>query len=144
MFEIELNNETKIVPAWIVEKNLDQDRFYAVRAEGVNPTLARETEKAVLLEWDTEFGKVSMWCPKSILKSEEQVKAEEQADIERSNKKYDGYTKLVMAAEKAGVKYVRGYLKVNTIVRMCKAAGKFDAIEGLVKLGKGGRYFLAD
>ena len=144
MFEIELNNETKIVPAWIVEKNLDQDRFYAVRAEGVNPSLARETEKAVLLEWDTEFGKVSMWCPKSILKSEEQVKAEEQADIERSNKKYDGYTKLIMAAEKAGVKYVRGYLKVNTIVRMCKAAGKFDAIEDLVKLGKGGRYFLAD
>lgn len=144
MFEIELNNETKIVPAWIVEKNLDQDRFYAVRAEGVNPTLARETEKAVLLEWDTEFGKVSMWCPKSILKSEEQVKAEEQADIERSNKKYDGYTKLIMTAEKAGVKHVRGYLKVNTIVRMCKAAGKFDAIEDLVKLGKGGRYVLND
>lgn len=144
MFEIELNNEAKIVPEWIVTKSLERDRRYAVYAEGVNPTIARETEKAILLEWDTESGKVSMWCPKSILKSEAQVKAEEQADIERSNKKYDGYTKLIMAAEKAGVKYVRGYLKVNTIVRMCKAAGKFDAIEDLVKLGKGGRYVLND
>lgn len=144
MFEIELNNEAKIVPEWIVTKSLERDRRYAVYAEGVNPTIARETEKAILLEWDTESGKVSMWCPKSILKSEEQVKADEQADIERSNKKYDGYTKLIMAAEKAGVKYVRGYLKVNTIVRMCKAAGKFDAIEDLVKLGKGGRYVLND
>lgn len=144
MFEIEMNNETKYVPEWIVTKSLERDRRYAVYAEGVNPTIARETEKAILLEWDTESGKVSMWCPKSILKSEAQVKAEEQADIERSNKKYDGYTKLIMAAEKAGVKYVRGYLKVNTIVRMCKAAGKFDAIEDLVKLGKGGRYVLND
>ena len=144
MFEIELNNETKYVPAWIVTKSLDRDMRYAVYAEGVNPTLAHETEKAILLEWMTEFGKVSMWCPKSVLKNEEQMKAEEQADIERSNKKYDGYTKLITAAEKAGVKYVRGYLKVNTIVRMCKAAGKFEAIEGLVKLGKGGRYVLND
>lgn len=144
MFEIELNNETKIVPAWIVTKSLDQDRLYAVRAEGVNPTVARETEKAVLLEWDTEFGKVSMWCPKSVLKSEEQVKAEEQADIERSNKKYYDYIKLRTVAEEAGVKYLRGYLKVNTIVKECKAAGKFDAVRDLVKLGKGGRYVLND
>ena len=144
MFEIELNNETKYVPEWIVTKSLDQDRLYAVRAEGVNPTVARETEKAILLEWETEFGKVSMWCPKSVLKTEEQMKAEEQADIERSNKKYDGYTKLISAAEEAGVKYVRGYLKVNTIVKECKAAGKFDAIKDLVKLGKGGRYVLND
>lgn len=144
MFEIELNNETKYVPEWIVTKSLERDRRYAVYAEGTNPTIARETEKAILLEWMTEFGKVSMWCPKSVLKSKEQMQAEEQADIERSNKKYDGYTKLITAAEKAGVKYVRGYLKVNTIVRMCKAAGKFDAIEDLVKLGKGGRYVLND
>ena len=144
MFEIELNNETKYVPEWIVTKSLERDRRYAVYAEGVNPTIARETEKAILLEWDTESGKVSMWCPKSVLKTEEQIKAEEQADIERSNKKYDGYTKLISAAEEAGVKYVRGYLKVNTIVKECKAAGKFDAIKDLVKLGKGGRYVLND
>lgn len=144
MFEIELNNETKYVPAWIVTKSLDRDMRYALYAEGTNPTIARETEKAILLEWMTEFGKVSMWCPKSVLKSKEQMKAEEQAEVERSNKKYDGYTKLITAAEKAGVKYVRGYLKVNTIVRMCKAAGKFDAVRDLVKLGKGGRYVLND
>lgn len=72
------------------------------------------------------------------------MKAEEQADIERSNKKYDGYTKLITAAEKAGVKYIRGYLNVNTIVKECKAAGKFDAVRDLVKLGKGGRYVLND
>lgn len=143
MFEIELNNETKIVPAWIVMKSLDQDRLYAVRAEGVNPTVARETEKAVLLEWNTEFGKVSMWCPKSVLKTEEQMKAEEQADIERSNKKYYDYIKLRTVAEEAGVKYLRGYLKVNTIVKECKAAGKFDAIKDLVKL-EGGKYYLND
>ena len=143
MFEIELNNETKIVPAWIVTKSLDQDKLYAVRAEGVNPTIARETEKAVMLEWSTEFGHVSMWCPKSVLKTEEQMKAEEQADIERSNKKYYDYIKLRTTAEEAGVKYLRGYLKVNTIVKECKAAGKFDAIKDLVKL-EGGKYYLND
>ena len=144
MFEIELNNETKYVPAWIVKKNLDDNQMYAVRADGVNPTIARETEKAILLEWETESGKVSMWCPKSVLKTEEQMKAEEQADIERSNKKYYDYIKLRTVAEEAGVKYIRGYLTVNAIVKECKAAGKFDAIKDLVKLGNGGRYVLND
>ena len=77
MYAIKLDNsEVKYIPDWIVEKNLDQNQIYAVRAESEDATAQRETEKAILAGWTTEYGKVSLWAPKSVLKSKEQARAE--------------------------------------------------------------------
>lgn len=145
MYAIKLdNNEVKYIPDWIVEKNLDQNQIYAVRAEGENAKAERETEKAILAAWTTECGKVSLWVPKSVLKSKEQARAEYEAEEARMQKKAESYDKLVATAHEAGVADVRNYMKVDTIVAKAKAAGKFDAIKSLVKLGKSGKYILAD
>lgn len=51
MYAIKLdNNEVKYIPDWIVEKNLDQNQIYAVRAEGEDAWAQRETEKAILAD----------------------------------------------------------------------------------------------
>lgn len=145
MYAIKLeNNEVKYIPDWIVEKNLDQNQIYAVRAEGEDAWAQRETEKAILAAWTTEYGKVSLWVPKSVLKSKEQAQAEYEAEATRMKKKAEAYDKLVATAHEAGLKDVRNHMKVDTIVAKAKAAGKFDAIKSLVKPGKGGKYILAD
>lgn len=145
MYAIKLdNNEVKYIPDWIIEKNLNQNQIYAVRAEGENAKVERETEKAILATWTTEYGKVSLWVPKSVLKSKEQARAEYEAEKARAEKKAEAYDKLAATAREAGVKDVRNYMKVDTIVAKTKAAGKFDAIKSLVKLGKSGKYILAD
>lgn len=55
------------VPAWIIRKNLSQNEAYAVLNECSGSTVIRETEKAVLVSFDTEYGKIEMWSPKSVL-----------------------------------------------------------------------------
>lgn len=55
------------VPAWIIEKNLSQDEAYAVLNETNSTAVVRETEKAELVKFDTEYGYVQMWTPKSVL-----------------------------------------------------------------------------
>lgn len=55
------------VPAWIIRKNLGQSEAYAVLNECNGSSVIRETEKAVLVSFDTNYGVVEMWSPKSVL-----------------------------------------------------------------------------
>jgi|SRR5690625_413077 len=55
------------VPAWIIRKNLDSNQAYAVLNEANRMKTVRETEKAKLVEFDTNYGKITMWTPKSVL-----------------------------------------------------------------------------
>src|SRR5690625_2766390 len=55
------------VPAWIIRKSLSNDEAYAVLNESDNMNVVRETEKAQLVEFFTNYGKVTMWTPKSVL-----------------------------------------------------------------------------
>ncbi|MCQ2076373.1 MAG: hypothetical protein MJZ20_04965 [Bacteroidaceae bacterium] len=55
------------VPEWLLYENLDIQERCAV--DGAYRMYAkRETEKAVLIEFDTEFGYITMWAPKSVVK----------------------------------------------------------------------------
>lgn len=131
MSAIKLNNEVKFIPEWIIEKNLDQNQIYAVRAEGEDAELVRETEKAILVEWATEFGKVSMWCPKSVLKSKDEVVAEAKAQQERYNNACEQYAKLVETAKSLGVKVRKGMCKVTIWDKAIKA-GKDAELRALL------------
>lgn len=55
------------VPAWIIRKNLTNEEAYAVLNECDSMKVVRETEKAQLVEFDTNYGRVRMWTPKSVL-----------------------------------------------------------------------------
>lgn len=65
------NNNQNVfgVPAWLIRKNLTNAEAYAVLNECDRMTVVRETEKAQLVEFSTNYGKVRMWTPKSVLVS---------------------------------------------------------------------------
>lgn len=131
MSAIKLNNEVKFIPEWIIEKNLDENQIYAIHAEGEDAELVRETEKAILVAWATEFGKVSMWCPKSVLKSKDEVVAEAKAQQERYNNACERYTKLVETAKSLGVKVRKGMCTVTIWDKAIKA-GKDAELRALL------------
>ena len=137
------DNQAKFIPDWIIRKNLTSNEIWAIEAEGEDAELIRETEKAVLVAWFTEYGKVTMWCPKSVLKDFAEVKAEADAETDRMTSKMEAYDNLVNTAKELHVG-VRSHMKVNTIVEKVKNAGKFEAIANLVKMGQRGYYVLAD
>ncbi|HJB78500.1 MAG TPA: hypothetical protein H9767_03315 [Candidatus Nosocomiicoccus stercorigallinarum] len=55
------------VPEWIIRKNLNENQAYAVLNENNKTFVVRETEKAKLFKFDTEYGYIEMWSPKSVL-----------------------------------------------------------------------------
>lgn len=67
MFETNANNNVYGVPAWIIKKNLNNDESYAVLNECDAMEVVRETEKAQLVEFVTNYGRITMWTPKSVL-----------------------------------------------------------------------------
>ena len=129
--KIELDNNAKFIPAWIMQKNLSQNQLYAVRAEGENPDVVRETEKAVLVAWFTEYGKVEMWCPKSVLKDEETVKQEAEDAENRFTAGCERYAKLVASAKSLGLA-VRNRMNTATIWAKADQAGKRAELETLM------------
>lgn len=131
MNAVNLDNEVKFIPEWIIEKNLDQNQIYAIRAEGEDASLVRETEKAILVAWFTEFGKVSMWCPKSVLKS----KADYEAEIAEQETRFiagcERYAKLVEAAKSLNIG-IRNRMSTTTIYRKVNEAGKRAELDALL------------
>ena len=55
------------IPAWIIRKNLNSNEAYAVLNQSSSMNVVRETEKAQLVEFETDFGTVQLWTPKSVL-----------------------------------------------------------------------------
>lgn len=61
---------------WILKKNLSFDELRAVN-QGCDWTVESETEKAYLFKAITDFGKITVWCPKSqVINTEDQVEVD--------------------------------------------------------------------
>lgn len=58
---------SKGIPVWLMEKNLDQTELWGAQL-AYNIGVERETEKALLLCFETDFGNITMWTPKSVVK----------------------------------------------------------------------------
>lgn len=52
-----------VVKAWFAKKEFSQSERYAM--ETSDALIDRETEKAYLLKWNTKFGVIKKWVPKS-------------------------------------------------------------------------------
>lgn len=59
-------SEAVRVKSWFMNKNFTQNERYAISCSD-DPTVTRETEKAVLLKWVSKFGTITRWVPKSCL-----------------------------------------------------------------------------
>lgn len=55
------------IPMWIIEKNLSFEQQRAVRCGDPVTKVLKETEKAINVCFETDFGNIYMWCPKSVL-----------------------------------------------------------------------------
>lgn len=101
---LNLNGKTYEVPAWIISKNLSNAEAMAWNSTWGVDSIERETEKAILVGRNTDYGKVTVWCPKSALQDREEMLAQEEASNERwkNNQRYTNYLKET--AKENGVK----------------------------------------
>jgi hypothetical protein len=59
-----------IIPNWLMQKNLTNQQLMALNTATVDDmVVVKETEKAKQFAWTTDFGRVTMWAPKSVLKA---------------------------------------------------------------------------
>lgn len=58
--------ENAKIPAWVISSNLTFEEQSAIE-ESYSRTIKRETAKAVLFAFDTAYGIVELWSPKSVL-----------------------------------------------------------------------------
>lgn len=58
---------SKGIPVWLMDNNLDQTELWGAQL-AYNMYAERETEKATLIVFETDFGNITMWAPKSVIK----------------------------------------------------------------------------
>ena len=71
------------VPEWFLEENIDFNRRYALEKWNDGGVVKGETEKAVLVRAGTDFGDVSLWVPKSILRNADTERKDAEAVVRR-------------------------------------------------------------
>ncbi len=55
------------IKSWFLNKEFSVNERIAIT--GVEPTIEKETEKAVFLKWNTEYGILKKWIPKSCVEA---------------------------------------------------------------------------
>lgn len=58
---------SKGILVWLMDNNLDQTELWGAQL-AYNMYAERETEKAALIVFETDFGNIKMWAPKSVIK----------------------------------------------------------------------------
>lgn len=121
----EKNNTKEIeIKSWFVLKNFTSEERYAESVS--DKEIVRETEKAVLIKFVSDFGTFTKWIPKSCLMTEEDYRIEREKEEKRIARFEEGkrkYNELIKFAKNNGVKYVRVGLRKETIINKIKEAG---------------------
>ena len=110
------------VKSWFINNNMSDSERYCINECNASFTIERETEKAYRGFFDTNYGKIYAWVPKSVCMTEEEA-------IEEGNKinawlqeKEDRYNRIVAWCKEQGLR-VRNMMKLDTIKRIVKEAG---------------------
>lgn len=106
------------IKEWFVIKNYEEGQSYSIRESGCEFVVEGETEKALKGYFDTNFGKIYGWVPKSVIVTEEDKK-------ELGKRIYEGqkrYERIIAWCKEQGLK-VRNMMKMETIKEMVKKAG---------------------
>lgn len=71
-----------IIKEWFLRKNYNSNERYAMST--TDPVIERETEKAYLLKFSTDYGMIKGWFPKSVC--EAQLAPASPANVEEGRK----------------------------------------------------------
>lgn len=83
--------EIDYLPSFIQDK-LSEAEYYAASTSS-NATIERETERAVLIRYETDYGNVKVWSPRSVIRSPEEIADRQRRTIARQevNSQYTQY-----------------------------------------------------
>lgn len=98
-----------IIKDWFLDKKFTQDEKYAISVSDVS--IIGESEKAVKLKFESDYGNIFSWIPKSCLMTEEEI-AEKQRRFEEGCERYE---QMLDYAKSLGCKGVRRGMKLWTI-----------------------------
>lgn len=120
-YTVEVNEVSEIeIAEWIVRKNVGS--VYAVQKSVLS--VARETEKALLIQATGKFGEFSFWAPKSVCKFKNVTDyftatvTVEDTMVKAMNTHFD----LVEEAKALGIKGIRSNMKSSTLREKIKQA----------------------
>lgn len=122
--QINYSERIDYIPDWFLDKNLTQNERYAI-STARSTNIASETEKAIRVEWNTEYGTIRRWVPKSLL-SDERIRESAIKQVKEATNFFRGMNynaKLVDYAKKNKIKGVRTGMKTQTIISKIKDAG---------------------
>lgn len=114
------------VKSWYLQKFYaglsSNEKYHIGVADDLDGTVVGETEKAVRIQFVSDFGKTSYWFPKSVFYTAEEKQEEERKAQADREARYARYEKLVNFAKEQGLP-VRNKMKAATIMQMLKDAG---------------------
>ena len=109
------------VKNWFINEKFNQQEAYVISVSEL--TVIDETEKAVKIYADSDYGHLKFWCPKSCIITDEEI-AKQEEELDKKFKKGLEYNKsLVTFAKNNGIKGVREGLRTVTLIEKIKAAG---------------------
>ena len=113
------------IKGWFLDKNFSQNERYIINLAMMGDELEtlRETEKAVQLRADSDFGNLTFWCPKSCILKDGEVDEEMVRKYQRMEAGLNYNEKLVAFAKENGIKGIRRGMKTQTLMRKITEAG---------------------
>ena len=116
------------IKSWFLEKKFNEGERMVIRCADLD--IIEETEKAVQIYADSDYGCLKFWCPKSCIITDEEYAA----IVEEETRRYDEQLKkaeiglaklekLVLWAKENGVKGVRKGMRKVTVLAKIEAAG---------------------
>lgn len=113
------------IRGWFISKNFTNNERIAI--VGVKPELLCETEKAVKLCWNTEYGKITRWVPKSCLETAESFAAENTAEkcaarLEAIKAREASYEALIAECRAHGIPAHKGWKTATMKQRLAAIA----------------------
>lgn len=127
-----MKTEIGHIPNWFISK-LPSDEKYLWSVGDFR--IIKETEKAVNVEIETDFGKLWSWIPKSILNNQKYIEQEEANEANEAKRAeamviaFENHPKFIAYAKEIGIKNVRSNSKISTTVAKMTASQINTAIE---------------
>lgn len=104
------------IKSWFLNKEFSANERIAII--GVSPAMVRETEKAVCLRWNTRYGVIKRWVPKSCLEAvtiaEENTTEKCAARLDAIKAREARYESLISECRAHGIPARKGW-KVSTM-----------------------------
>lgn len=109
------------IKEWFFNKNFTQNERYAISVAD-REEIIRETEKAVLVKWFTEFGNITRWIPRSCIYTEAELMAQHDEFLERQK----GYDELIQQCRASGIPARKGWKASTMRQRLAVAKMKME------------------